>query len=430
MLLSQSKLGQSISSFLGRPLSLLIILPLLAGGIAQAGVAERDQARRIHDRLAGVPPTNAVLDTMEAAILANPGTTGEENAANIAMDNPAFYNVTLKNYVASWTNEDQTTFVPLNDYTATVVGIIRDDIDFRQVLSGDILYTGNASGLTPYSNSNNNHYEQLERLGPVIGDLSNPAILQQQTQSTITGLPANATAGVTTTRAAAKAFFSDGTNRAMFRFTLMNHLCTDLEPLKDISRIPDHVRQDVSRSPGGDSRIFMFSCIGCHAGMDGLGGAYAKYNFNTNTNSLDYARTDAAALADDSLNGYVAGGIARKYVNNEDNFKPGYITTDESWINYWRNGPNKLLGWNSALTDPDFHGNEQGSGAKTMGAELANSTAFASCQVKKTFQAVCLRNSEDYAADRGIVSSITTNFMSSGYNMKSVFAKVAAYCSK
>ncbi len=415
---------------MGRPLSLLIILPLLAGGIAQAGVAERDQARRIHDRLAGIPPTNAILDAMEAAILANPGTTGEENAADIAMDNPTFYNVTLKNYAAPWTNEDQTTFVPLNDYTATVVGIIRDDIDFRQVLSGDIIYTGNAGGLTPYSNADNNHYEQLEALGPITGDLSNPSILQQQAQSTITGLPANATAGVMTTRAAAKAFFSDGTNRAMFRFTLMNHLCTDLEPLKDISRIPDHVRQDVSRSPGGDSRIYMFSCIGCHAGMDGLGGAYAKYNFNTDTNSLDYARTDAAALADNSLNGYVAGGITRKYINNEDNFKPGYITTDESWINYWRNGPNKLLGWDSAPTNPDLHGNEQGSGAKSMGAELANSTAFASCQVKKAFQAVCLRNSEDYAADRGIVNSITTDFMATGYNMKSVFAKVAAYCSK
>jgi len=427
--LSQPNLSQSILSFVRRPALLLILVPLFSNGTALAGVAERDQARRIHDRLAGIPPTNTVLDAMEAAILANPGTTGEEDAADIAMNNPAFYNVTLKNYAAPWTNEAQTTFVPLNDYTATVIGIIRDDLDFRQVLFGDIIYTGNASGLTAYSNSNNNHYEQLEQLGPVTGDLSNTGILQQQTQSSVTGLPANATAGVITTRAAAEAFFTDGTNRAMLRFTLMNHLCTDLEPLKDVSRIPDRVRQDVSRSPGGDSRIFMFSCIGCHAGMDGLTGAYSKYNFNTVTNSLDYARTDATALADETLNGYVAGGISGKYANNADNFKSGYITTDESWINYWRNGPNKLLGWNATPNDPDLHGNERGEGAKSMGAELANSTAFASCQVKKAFKAVCFRNSDDYAADRTIVDTITTSFMS-GYNMKSVFAKVAAYCSK
>ncbi|HED36192.1 MAG TPA: hypothetical protein ENJ08_18510 [Gammaproteobacteria bacterium] len=410
---------------------LSLILPLLAGGLAQAGVVERDQARRIHDRLTGVPPTNAVLDTMETQILGGPA--GAETAAFEAMNNPAFYNVTLKNFAAPWTNEAQSVFVPLNDYTATVVGMIRDDIDFRQVLSGNIIYTGNAGGLPAYSNASNNHYVQLEQLGPVAGDLSNPAILQQKTQTEVTGLDANATAGVITTRAAAEAFFSDGTNRAMFRFTLMNHLCTDLEPLKDVSRVPDRVRQDVSRSPGGDSRIFMFSCVGCHAGMDGLGGAYAKYNFNTATGQLDYARTDATALSDTSLNGYVAGGISMKYQNNADNFKPGYIATDERWINYWRNGQNKLLGWSSAAADAsitiDARGHATGNGAKSMGIELANSRAFASCQVKKVFQTVCLRNSDNYAADRTVVDSITNDFMSiDNYNMKSVFAKTAAYC--
>jgi len=200
--LSQPNLSQSILSFMGRSAPLLIILPLFIGS-AHAGV-ERDQARRIHDRLTGIPPTNAVLDNMESIVKGDTtdanGITGAEGAANIAIDNPAFYNVTLKNYVAPWTNEAQTTFVPLNDYTATVIGIIRDDIDFRQVLSGDIIYTGNASGIPGYSNTNNNHYEQLEQLGPVLGDLSDNSILTNQVQSTVTGLPANATAGIMTTQ--------------------------------------------------------------------------------------------------------------------------------------------------------------------------------------------------------------------------------------
>jgi len=412
--LTQQNLSQSILSLLTRAGRMSIILPLLTGSLAYAGVVERDQARRIHDRLTGVPPTNAVLDTMEGLIVGGDA----EGAALEAMKNPAFYNVTLKNYVAPWTNEAQTMFVPLNDYTATVVGIIRDDIDFRQVLFGDILYTGNASGLPAYSNSNNNHYAALEALGPVAGDLSNASILQQGTQSSFNGLPSNATAGVITTRTAAEAFFQDGTNRAMFRFTLMNHLCTDLEPLKDVSRVPDRVRQDVSRSPGGDSRIFMFSCVGCHAGMDGLGGAYARYSFNNNgNNQLNYTPT----------------GVDPKYLINSDNFKPGYIATDERWVNYWRNGQNKLLGWSSTPSDPsisiDARGHSNGNGAKSMGSELADSQAFASCQVKKAFQAVCLRNSDNYAADRTIVDSVTTDFMGiDNYNMKSVFAKVAAYC--
>ena len=50
----------------------------------------------------------------------------------------------------------------------------------------------------------------------------------------------------------------------MFRFTLMSQLCRDLEQISDTTRTPDRIRQDVSRSPGGDSRVFLNNCIGCH----------------------------------------------------------------------------------------------------------------------------------------------------------------------
>ena len=66
----------------------------------EAGDAERQQAKRIHDRLAGVSPTNAVLDQMETALLTGAG--GDVAAAVIAMGNPSFYNVTLKNFAAPW----------------------------------------------------------------------------------------------------------------------------------------------------------------------------------------------------------------------------------------------------------------------------------------------------------------------------------------
>ena len=75
-------------------------------------------------------------------------------------------------------------------------------------------------------------------------------------------------AGVVTTRAAAEAFFSAGTNRRMWRYTAKNYLCRDMEALKDTSRPTDRIRQDVNRSPGGDSEIFHTQCAGCHSGMD------------------------------------------------------------------------------------------------------------------------------------------------------------------
>ena len=53
--------------------------------LSTATADERDQAKRIHDRLAGVPPTEAVLDTMTTAIQ-NDAVNGPIAAAMTAMD--------------------------------------------------------------------------------------------------------------------------------------------------------------------------------------------------------------------------------------------------------------------------------------------------------------------------------------------------------
>src|SRR5690606_20600047 len=164
-------------------------------------------------RIAGVPPSEAVLLQM-ATLIDNNDLAA---AVELAMNNEAFYSVTLKNMATPWTNRDQTVFAPLNDYTATFIGLVRDDRDFRTLLYDDVIYVGTASGLPAYSNHNNNHYQALENAGHRLKDT-----LAARTQSSITGMPANATSGVLTTRAAAKAFFIAGTNRAMFRYTLLN----------------------------------------------------------------------------------------------------------------------------------------------------------------------------------------------------------------
>lgn len=361
----------------------------------------REQAKQIHDRLAGVPPTAAVLDAMEQDILAN----DLAGAAARAMDNDAFYSVTLKNFATPWTNEEQTVFAPLNDYTATVIGMVRDDVDFREVLYGNIIYVG--SNQPAYSNASNAHYEAMEQQGLRLGD-----VLVRRTQTEVTGLAANATAGVMTTRQAAKAFFIDGTNRAMFRFTLMNHLCRDLEQVKDITRTPDRIRQDVTRSPGGDSRVFLNACIGCHNGMDPLTQAFAYYNYAYDADTDETGENGALQ--------YTPGSVQPKYHINAGNFRYGYVTPDDRWDNYWREGQNKLLGWSGSLPG-------SGNGAKTMGMELAHSEAFASCQVSKVFEAVCLRKPED-ATDRAQVDSMVANFKNNTYNLKTVFSDAAIYC--
>ena len=96
---------------------------------------------------------------------------------------------------------------------------------------------------------------------------------------------------------------------------MLNHMCNDMEQVHDIKLSPDRIRQDVSRSPGGDSRLFLNSCIGCHNGMDPMAQAFAYYNFNETTGSIEYtlylARGDGApALVDRvrNISAYSAGG--------------------------------------------------------------------------------------------------------------------------
>ncbi|MEO1246065.1 MAG: hypothetical protein AAFX56_10330 [Pseudomonadota bacterium] len=375
-----------------------LIATVLAVAIAAPAVAgPREQAKRIHDRLAGVPPSETILQQMEdfIAIDGDPAA-----AANKAMENVNFYNVTLKNFAAPWTNRDQSVFVPLNDYIATVIGMVRDDVPFNTLLSADLQYVGSPGvvAAAPAAN-NNNHYEQLEA-----DNVNLYTDLVSTTQSSVNGLPSTATAGVMTSRAAAEAFFVAGTNRAMFRFTLLNHMCNDLEQMHDPKLPPDRIRQDVSRSPGGDSRLFLNNCVGCHTGMDPMAQAFAYYNYDEGAGSIQYTQ----------------GVVQPKYFNNDLNFPQGFRTPDDSWENYWRIGQNSYLGF-----DPGLPG--QGQGAKTLGEELGNSHAFASCQVRKVFKAVCLRDPEDQT-DRTAVDQIINTFRTTGYSMKQVFADTAVHC--
>ena len=367
---------------------------------ASADALSRRQAKRMYDRLVGTPPAPVLLDDLEQRVATSKVDAALYMLRSDLAHSSSFYSTTLKNFATPWTNRDQTVFAPLNDYTATVIGIVRDDADFRGILSDDVLYVG--QGVTPaYSTTSNAHYETMEG-----NNVDLRAVLTPVTQSSLNGLPPAATAGIITSRAASEAFFIDGTNRAMFRFTLLNHLCHDMEQVHDTSRPPDRIRQDVTRSPGGDSALFLNNCIGCHNGMDPMAQAFAYYDFDETQGRLVYTQ----------------GQVQPKYLINSDNFKPGYVTSDDHWENRWRlPGKNTLLGWSGA--DGQIR---SGNGAKTLGQELANSDAFAQCQAEKVFRTLCFRSPSD-EDDRDQVTASADGFKSGG-NLKQVFAETAAYC--
>jgi len=384
----------------------LLGLPL----VASAGSEER--AKRIHDRLVGVPPDATTLAAMVSILDSQGPVDGPKNAALLAIEHPVFYTSTLKNFASPWTNVDQTVFVPLNDYSATVIGMVRDEVPFNMVLSADLVYHG-ANGVVQngYSQNNNNHYEQLESN---YIDLSDTGDFIGRPQSTLPGnqLSSGDAAGVITTRTAGEAFFSAGTNRRMWRFTAMNFLCRDMEDLLDTSLPSDWIRQDVTRSPGGDSSIFLNSCIGCHNGMDPMAGAYAYFEWVPGDDN------------DDNDNGRVIhtlGQVQPKHLINANIFPFGYETSSNRWENRWLEGKNSVMGWPAAP--------KEGFGAKSLGVAVGNSDAFATCQVEKVFKHVCFRE-DSSGTDRTAITTVTQSFKDSDYNLKHVFAEVAAFCTE
>jgi len=217
---------------LGWTMLCLAVLLSAVSSTASAGAGPREQAKKIHDRLTGIPPSSDVLDSMEDKIASGDAV----GAAMEAMENPEFYNTTVRKLAAPWTSRDFSAFGDLNDSTATVIGMIRDDVPFDQVLYEDIVYVG-APAVTdvPYAGDDNDHYLDLQKNDV---DLSDPANLVRWKQSALpdAALGAVGRAGIMTTRGFTAAFPA-GTDGAPIRFLAINFICVDIaEPWADDRR--------------------------------------------------------------------------------------------------------------------------------------------------------------------------------------------------
>ncbi len=379
-----------------------VLCTVMVSWPAAAGVNER--AKRMHDRLTGVPPSDAVLGLMVDQ-LNLPGGGDAVAAAEIAMQDYAFANSLLKTFITPWTNQQMTPFAPLNDYTATIIGIIWNRNDYREVLTADYIYVG--SGHQPgYSIHDNLHYEALEEDGV---DLR--TALVERNQSTLNGSPDwirdNEAAGIITSRTAAKEFFSAGTNRRMLRYLAINYLCSDMEQLWDNTLPVDWIRQDIPRSPGGESQVYLDTCSGCHTGMDPLSGAFAYFDWVPDPQDPDRGHME-----------YTRGVVQEKYLQNANTFPAGFVTVDDRWENRWHEGAHSIHGWRTS---------GWGYGAKSMGVEVSNSEGFSRCQVRKVFKQVCFREPTG-KDDLDEVEVIRGTFETGGYDLMDVFAEVAAYC--
>lgn len=257
-------------------------------------------AKKLYERLAGVKVSSTKPELKVVAQYLADGKKME--AARYITSSPDFLNVQIRNLSLRLSNKDDSVKVPFNDFSALISGIVRDNKDFREVLTADYYYE--VAGVpseddlrTRFFNQNN--YTPVET---AYMDLTKALVFKPRQQMVTVAFDTaynqseksyplvNASdnpdpAGVLTTRTFAERNLSGGSNRRAVEFTLKQFLCVSMAEAADSSASDQYVGRDVERFPAGDHNKYLTSCKSCHAVMDGMRGAFAKMDYANFTNS-------------------------------------------------------------------------------------------------------------------------------------------------
>lgn len=366
-------------------LQLMFVLMLFS---RPSSAGTREQALRLFDRLTGSPLMIEDPRLVQMEDLIREGKLRE--AAEIASFDNRFYNVTLKSWATVFSNREHDPFFEMNDLVAMIIGIAKDGRDARELLHGDFTYVADPAlvPLAPLPQpDNNDHYRflQTNRI-----DFRN-ALIRVEPQRADLGDPA----GVLTSRAWGLAHLTAGTNRRAIEYAFLEFLCKPIKELSDPTVMDFRVRRDVDRNPGGSTVTYVNTCRGCHAGLDAIGGAYARFEFS-----------DQVEWDFDSVQG--------KMTKNGNVYPQGFIPVNDGWFNFWTQNQNELLGWRTAT---------EGSGIRAFGSMLAHSKAFSACMAKRAFAHVCHRPARD--SDNNEIYQVAKRFEESGYSLRKLFEEAA-----
>ncbi len=342
---------------------------------------------RLYVHLTGAPAPMFDPRFKRAVSLVQSGKSLE--AAQLVITDPGFLKVRVRGFAIPFIDIDHRKVDTLTDFQTLIIGVTRDELDARLILTGNLRYSGYTSlSLPAVSRENNDHYAQFEAR-----DLDFERDLERvdkQWDDT------DYVAGALTTRAWASAYYNMGTNRLAVKYTIDAFQCQPIDSWK-IRGLPDYfVRRDIDRAPGGDPSVYQNTCRNCHAAMDGIGGAFAKFDFAAGVFS------------------FRSEGVMDKMNKNSYFYPAGFVTTDDSWTNLLSGHPTVDFQWHGP-----FEGNGVGAFAKT----IADSGAFSRCMVEKTFAETCGKSIRDEAPE--LLKSLTADFEKNGCNLKDLFAKVA-----
>lgn len=376
----------------------------------------RQKAAVLYHRLGGtrVPIDHPVLDEMEALMAANQYV----EAAKKATASVNFYNITVRDFAAQMATRDETMKAPLSDFVATVVGVTRDGLDARLLVSGDFYYKADPTKAAVPQNVvqdillSNRHYESLASQG-----YSLARVLHRVNGQPIMGANGAATtnpdpAGILTSRAFLEAHADAGTNRRLVEFAFREFLCVPIEQWADTSNADSMVGRDVDRYPGGSNAKYQAECKGCHAGMDAIRPAFGQLDFENNRVKHGLSLADGNGENQMKRN---PAGISDKLNVNNDVFPDGYAVNNTAWINQLIRGSNlKYFGWRGKI---------QGAGLNSLGTMIGNSQAFSRCMVRRVYSSLCKR--EPTLNEGQMILTTADEFEKNNYNLKWLFERVA-----
>lgn len=384
------------------------------------------RTRLLYSRLTGRAPTDVQVSQLQADLSA--GRTSE--AVRRLLADPDFLNIVVKNYFCSpMSIRAETPDTPLNEFTATCMGMVRDEAPATDMLLGNYTYRIDPALVPAALNikvpdardpanavslrRSNSHYAPVDRFVDLVDvgatlykeapqrinvrTTGNPAPPMTET------IPLPDPAGLITTTTFMQEECIAGTNRRCVEFVFRNFLCQGPLDFADNGLSSgggddSWVGRDIDRFPANDHKTYETSCKGCHNILDGFRGAFAYYDWDNDGIKYDPAKP------------------GNKYSRNSNVYNRGYITLDDSWQNnaiYGRNA--EYFQWPSTT---------RGKGLREFAKIVSESPAFPRCMVKRAIRAVCLRET-DQIDEEILVGPEAARFVKDGYNLKNLMGRVA-----
>ena len=411
-------------------LSAALLLGLSSNAIAQTQ-AQKDDAKWIYERITGVKWAADHPLITQAATMVAAGQRAE--VAALATQQSQFLNVTVKNFALEMSTREETIRIPLNDFAATIMGVVRDNTDARELLHGNFFYVGDPARIPAsipdvISNPNemgrrvlssNEHYEALDSknnrldVGSVLIRVNGQRLVQNEQDNNYTVVANPDPAGVLTSRTFVGAHAVAGTNRRPVEFTFRQFMCLPMEKWADALSSDVRIGRDIDRFPGGDHMKFQTSCKSCHTVMDGFRGAWARWDFDNNRALQTTVRQGASD----------GNRVLNKLNRNATVYPGGYVTTNDSWVNHAARGVNATqFGWRGL--DKVTPANS-GTGVNEFGRLVANSQRFSTCMAKRVFKSVCRKELSD--SELAVYISLGTQFESMNYNLRNLYQVAALH---